>query len=636
MRRVFLGLCLLAAACGGGLADPSGSSTSQPGVSATSPTGDGALRCGETPLPTADPSLYRDTPKYVGNEMPTEEVRRWASQYPDFVDIWIDREHNGWVAAGFTGDVAERQVEIEAEFPGDGVVAVQLGWTEFELADLQTRVVDELDGVVEVLGSSIDVLRGYVRVSIDVLSQENLAAIGDRFAGERICVDGLEPEDVVPPGPQPQAGDGWRLLLEEKGAGFPYETGIAWDIESFDELIADIGLSGDIDADVDFENEVVIWFGAVYGSSCPNIRMDDVVVDADSIYPVIVNTDNAMACTDDANPHAYVVAVERALLPEPPFYVLVDPDLAFERLMVEADFRQPGSTASPDQVGPDPDPPERQPDGSGTIIEPGFPWEYTVDLACGFEAIGEINSFEWVAAEAIPDSWQEAVAGADSVVVEVLLHEGPEPSLEVTFQGDTVVYQPTDEAACPSDQAWAVDDPELALEYWGSYSFDGAMEAETFASLQEMYESVDSVAVVRFVREVTGPSVWLPEESEDAGGPLEYTGVEVEVLSNIKGDIGESTTLMGMRTEDIEHCCPALLFLRTMPLERYIAAGDVVEPGDIPLEATVHRFVNTQGVFIEIDGAVENPMSERNRPDDPVRARVGGMSMAEVIAALES
>lgn len=450
MRRVVLGLCLLAAACGGGgLADPSGSSTSEPGVPATSPTGDGVLRCSAASLPTADPSLYRDTPQYVGNEMPTEAVREWASQYPDFVDIWIDREHNGWVAAGFTGDVAERQAEIEAEFPDDGVVAVRLDWTESELAALQERVLDELDGVVEVLGSSIDSLRGYVWVSIDVLSEENLDAIEDRFAGERICVDGLEPEDVVPPGPQPQAGDGWRLVLEEKGVGFPYETGIAWDTESLDELIRAIGLSRDVDVDVDFENEIVIWFGAVYGSSCPNIRMDDVVVDGDFIYPVIVNTDNAMACTDDANPHAYVVAVERTVLPEPPFYVVLDPDLAFERLKVDADLRQPGSTASPDQVGPDPDPPERQPDGSGTIIETGFPWEYTVDLTCRFENIGEINSFEWAATGPIPDAWIEATAGRETVVVEVLLHEGPEPTVDVTFQGETVIYEPAEEDGCP-------------------------------------------------------------------------------------------------------------------------------------------------------------------------------------------
>lgn len=408
------------------------------------------MRCGETSLPTADPSHYRDTPKYVGNEMPTEAVREWASQYLDFVDIWIDREHNGWVAAGFTDDVAERQAEIEAEFPDDGVVAVQLDWTESELADLQSRVVDELGDAVDIQASSIDSLRGYVRLQLPVLSDENLAAIEDRFGDERICVDGLEPEDVVPPGPQPQQGEGWRLLFDRDEVGDIYRTGLAWDQQSFTALIDSIpDVGADLDLDVDFQTEVVIWFGAVHGSSCPNLRLDDVVVADDVVYAVIVNTDNALACTDDAIPHTYLVALERDRLPAPPFYVALGPDSPGDRLRVDADLRAPGSMAAPGEVGPDPDPPGREPQGSGIVIEPGFPWEYTVDLTCRFENIGEINSFEWAATGPIPDSWMEAAAGTETVVVEVVLEEGPEPTLEVTFQGETVVYEPADTAGCP-------------------------------------------------------------------------------------------------------------------------------------------------------------------------------------------
>jgi hypothetical protein len=114
MRRsipVLLVLSVVIAACGvapvGGADTTSTTDTSsttiQSGSSVTVPG------CYESPLPAADPALYRDTPKYVGNEMPADAVREWASQYPDFVDIWIDRDHNGWVAAGFTDDVADRQ-----------------------------------------------------------------------------------------------------------------------------------------------------------------------------------------------------------------------------------------------------------------------------------------------------------------------------------------------------------------------------------------------------------------------------------------------------------------------------------------------------------------------------------------------
>jgi hypothetical protein len=91
----------------------------------------------------------------------------------------------------------------------------------------------------------------------------------------------------------------------------------------------------------------------------------------------------------------------------------------------------------------------QEPEGSGVIIETGYPWDYTVDLSCGFEAIGEINSFHWATDEPIPDVWLGAAAGSDSVVVEVLLSEGPGPTLEVSYRGETVVYEPTHIAGCP-------------------------------------------------------------------------------------------------------------------------------------------------------------------------------------------
>lgn len=438
-----MALALLAAACGvePQASPPAPTTTAPPGVQAL-------LRCEEVPLPAADPGSYRDTPKYVGNEMPTEEVRAWASQYPGFVDIWIDRDHNGWVAAGFTESVAERQTEIAEAFPDDGVVAVEIPRTEADLTELQNRVTEELDGVVELLGTSTDPLRGYVSIQIPVLDEASLAAIEERFSGEPVCVEGLPPEAVVEPGPQPQAGDGWRLLVDQDEVGEPYMSGIAWDEASLAALVDQISGLGQVDADVDWENEVVIWFGAVHGSSCPNIRLDDVIVEGDTIRPLIVDTDNAMACTADAIGHTYLVAVDREGLPSAPFYIAVAPELAWSKVLVEADLRQPGSVASPDQVGPDPSPDEPAPEGSGVVIEPGYPWDYTVDLACGFEAIGEINSYHWITDEEIPASWAEAAESGDTVVVEVLLHEGPDPILEVTYQGETATYQASNEAGC--------------------------------------------------------------------------------------------------------------------------------------------------------------------------------------------
>jgi hypothetical protein len=400
------------------------------------------LRCDEVPLLTADESSYRDTPKYIGNEMPVEEVRRWASRFPDFVDIWIDREHNGWVTVAFTEDVSDRQADIEAEFPGDGVVAVQIELTEEDLIDLQNEVVEGLQGVVEILGAWTDVVRGHVNVQIPVLSEESLTAIAELFGDEPICVEGLPADQFVDPGPQPETGEGWRLIYEQKHAGFPYMTGLAWDPDSFHTLLEDIEGIDEIDADVQFENQVVIWFGAVFGSSCPNIRMDDVIVDGDTIYPLIVDTDNSFACTSDANPHTYLVGLDRSRLPEPPFYVQIYPDLDFDRLRVDADLRVRGSTADPGEVGPDPNPPGPEPERSGAIIEIGYPWQYEIDLACGWEWLGEINSYQWVAATSIPDSWTEATQGLSTVTVEVTLNQGDsDPFVEVAFDGQSVIYE---------------------------------------------------------------------------------------------------------------------------------------------------------------------------------------------------
>ena len=71
-----------------------------------------------------------------------------------------------------------------------------------------------------------------------------------------------------------------------------------------------------------------MWFGAVYGSTCP-IRLDDVAVVTDHepalVHAVTVVPGGTGACTADANPHAYVVAIERERLPAGPFAIQLGP-----------------------------------------------------------------------------------------------------------------------------------------------------------------------------------------------------------------------------------------------------------------------------------------------------------------------
>jgi hypothetical protein len=392
---------------------------------------------------------------YVANEMPVEAVQAWASGKPGFEELWIDRDHNGWISVAFSRDAAARQAEIEAAFPDDGVVVVEVDWTMAELEALQQRVHTALNPRFEI-GSSILVTQGVVEIGLGPRTQERLAAVDELFAGEPVCVTGSDPALEPAPGPQLGAGDGWRLLGSEEGAGQPYRTGIATDPESFRALWADAGLSADAPA-VDFENEVAVWFGAVFGSSCPGLRLDGVVFDHASsiVHAAIVNPEPHSACTADANPHAFVVAVPRSRLPPGPFWIQLSAEgppggVPEERTIVEVDLTQPGSIAGEGAVHADPNEPGVEPQGPGAFIEPGFPAVFRMPVHCGIEWLGPLNDVIWRTAvpagatDFVPDAWAPLV-NDERLDVTVLLEEGPAPRLTASANGHSVVYAPSAE-----------------------------------------------------------------------------------------------------------------------------------------------------------------------------------------------
>ena len=405
-------------------------------------------RCEEVPGISAPQELYRETPIYVGNEMPVEEVQAWAESQPGFGAIWIDRDLNGWVTVGFTEDVEQRQADIEELFPDDGVVAVALQHPPAELQSLQNRVARFLSGHGEQAGVGSYDNRGVVGVAFAVLEPRLVDLLASEFAGEPLCVEGLDPEDAPTPGPQPEGGDGWRLLADEARLGESYRTGIATDQAQLAELWLTVGLDSEI-PEVDFETEIVIWFGAVFGSSCPDIRLDDVVVVGDLVHAEIVLATPALACTDDAVPHAYLVAVDRSKLPKGPFRIQLGADdprgtVADERTLVDADLSVPGSVAGPDQVGGDHTPPEPHFVQSGDIIEPGYPVPYRLYTHCGIEWLGELNDVVWRTSEDLPAEW-EAVIESEVIELQVTMRTGNPPTVEASANGATITYEPTTE-----------------------------------------------------------------------------------------------------------------------------------------------------------------------------------------------
>jgi len=430
-------------------ADASGVPSEPVGVAEAVPN------CANVPPIEAPPERYAEEPVYVGNEMPTEAVHRWASEQAGFEGIWIDRGNFGWVTVAFSIDADARQAELEEMFPDDGVVAVAVDWTNAELEALQGRIVDELSPLFPVSTGTL-INHGVVNIGIGVLSPERLAVVDERFASDRVCVEGMDPVGLPQPGPQPLAGDGWQLIADE-ATGSPYRTGIAWDDASLGALWVEAGLAAEV-AEVDFTRDVAIWFGAVFSGSCPDIRLDDVVIDQERriVHAEIVQLDVMQACTADANPRAWVVTLERSRLPVAPFSVqLGSPDsgsgVPEERTVVEADLRVPGSVAVPNQVHGDPGLPEPSFVESGQVIEPNFDALYRMSVHCGVEWLGELNGINWRAevpageVDWVPPAWQPVVTD-ETLTLDILMREAPDPTVTATANGLSVVYRPSREA----------------------------------------------------------------------------------------------------------------------------------------------------------------------------------------------
>jgi hypothetical protein len=410
--------------------------------------------CDELPVLAAPADWYRDRPVYVGGDQPVGPVRAWARRQPGFQDLWLDNDRFGWITLAFTGDAQARQADLEAEFPDAGVVAVEVPTSKAELSSLQRRAHRLLDQAgIDFAGSGSLITQWTVELYVDASDERVTEALAP-LAGERICLS----DTGVPPaeGPQQPAGDGWRLLGDEL-VGEAYRTGIATNEDQYDDLWRRVGMTAERPA-VDFAGEVVVWFGAVYGSSCP-IRLDDVVIDAGGdrglVHAVTVSPGSTGMCTADANPHAYFVAIERDRLPAGPFAIQLGPDdppvgVPEERTLVDADLSEPGAVATADQVGPDRElikaARRPQPVESGGYIEAGYPSPYRFYAYCGIAVLGQLNGTWWMTGTdgvPVPPAWADRVdPETQMITVRVRMTPGPDPTVTATANDYSVTYRP--------------------------------------------------------------------------------------------------------------------------------------------------------------------------------------------------
>ncbi|MEE6281831.1 hypothetical protein [Georgenia sunbinii] len=219
-------------------------------------------------------------------------------------------------------------------------------------------------------------------------------------------VAGTDPAGSSTGDEQATAGEGWRLLGEGP-SGEVYRTAVATTGDQLRTMWRSAGLDG-APAEVDWEREIAVWFGAVYGSGCP-VRMDGVVVDGDLVHADLVVPGELYGCPDDANPHAFVVAISRDLLPPGPFRVQLEardphPGAPEERTVVDVDLASPGSTATDEQVHADPSltvpvEPPLIADGEDLPADQPVRYVYRAAPSCDSPIVGPLDGSLWTPAD---------------------------------------------------------------------------------------------------------------------------------------------------------------------------------------------------------------------------------------------
>ncbi|HSM65653.1 MAG TPA: hypothetical protein VK860_05050 [Ilumatobacteraceae bacterium] len=257
-----------------------------------------------------------------------ELVGPWVDARPDlFAGVWWDGATGEFVFPAVV--VEDAETRIAADLPDELAFRVERAPRNADDLEALQRRAGELSRFGIQPSTSRRVWDATVEIGLEILDEPSIDAVRTVFAGELdgICVTGADPADVPPPGPQPTAGEGWRLLADQAGRGEPYTVAMAVDEAGYDTLWTTLALAGEAPP-VDFAGEIVVHFGAVYSGSCPEIRLDEVQIDAEAaiVAADIVQLGGNRICTSDANPRAYLVALDRSALPETPFTLLVDAD----------------------------------------------------------------------------------------------------------------------------------------------------------------------------------------------------------------------------------------------------------------------------------------------------------------------
>jgi hypothetical protein len=281
---------------------------------------------GASQTPVSDPTVevsIRIGPD--GPELPEDAVaalqgygRRHADE---FGGLYVDDQAQGSFVMLFTDNLEEHAAAIAEIWPRVTVRGVQ--FTEAALTELlESPAFRAIGGDgVEFVSAGLDTMNN--RVTLDLKSDDPTLEL--RLELE---FGGMVEVTVYPiPGAWENVaqGPGWRLLAAgQAGHTEAYTVRAATDEAEWAAMWDTIGFESDAPA-VDFANEVAVSFGHGIGSSCPELRLDNVRIDVDVVSSEVSDPLSPRACTADlVGAVVFVVALERSALPEDGFTLVVD------------------------------------------------------------------------------------------------------------------------------------------------------------------------------------------------------------------------------------------------------------------------------------------------------------------------
>jgi hypothetical protein len=267
---------------------------------------------GQTPFVASDPPPdASDVAPPLGRGTIEDLVAYGQEHADEFGGLYIDPPGGDSVVMLFTANVETHHEAVNQIVPGTPtrqVTHTEAALTEliesFDFQALQAQGIEMVSASVDTIGNQVDLeLKTNdptVELSLELAHGGMLDVTVHPVPGEWANVE---------------AGEGWRLVEVVQASGNEaYIVRAATDEAGWTDVWEAIG--GGNAPPVDFNDEVVVSFAHGMGSSCPELRLDGVVIADGVVFSQTSDPLSPRACTDDlVAAEVYVVAVSRDALP---------------------------------------------------------------------------------------------------------------------------------------------------------------------------------------------------------------------------------------------------------------------------------------------------------------------------------